>query len=129
MKVNGPGTGLPPTNVESAPASQGANDAAGVSPSVKNEEARAPLPNQTAHASLPAKDVSHLVAGLGNDLKTGRLTTRQALESLVDRVVEHRVGPGATEAVRAQLETALRNALENDPFVGAQLALLTRRHG
>ena len=140
MKVTGAGPGLPSadaaaggidaTSGSAAAAGNeqvggvGAGEASGVSGTTHTDAAHA------TSESGRAAEMRHLVADLGADVTAGRLSPEAAVETLVSRVLDQRAG-GVTPnpAVRAQLEAALRATLAEDPFVGAQLAALTRSRG
>ena len=87
----------------------------------------APLPVVPEQASTAARGPgavtgAGLVADLAAELRAGKLTSRGAIEVLLDRVVAQQVGPEAPAAVRAALEAAL----DADPFLAQKLRALEK---
>jgi len=133
MKVNGTGAGVPSVDAEAFKASE-TSQAVGSekldSAAKHNVCAESGVQDASLAAGSPGTrgaDMKHLVVDIAADLKAGRIGTEAAVEKLVNRIVERQVDAAATPAVRAQVETALRSALQNDPFLGAQLSALGRR--
>lgn len=135
MKVNGTGAGLPTTATETVGATETAGapggDKAESTTALKGSSAdgaqTAPLSGGSAGARAP--EMARLVADISADLKAGQLSADAALEKLVHRILDRQVGADAPPAVRASVEAALRDTLQNDPLVGAQLSALRRRQG
>jgi hypothetical protein len=60
------------------------------------------------------------------ELQEGKISTAAAIDKLVERVVTAQVGPGAPVALREQVTTAVRRALEEDPLLAQKLRALGR---
>jgi hypothetical protein len=125
MKISGSGTPLPP---EGAPA-PGVDEARG--PGGKFAEAvdrpaggaqspDAARASQASGKAGPVGPVGDLVA----DLRAGKVSAQAALEKVIDRVLAQQVGRDAPAAVRERVETALRQALEDDPLLADRLRKL-----
>ena len=135
MKVNGTGPGVPPVDTESV----GATETAGAAGGDKAESTAAlkgssgdgaqAAPLSAGSAGARAPEMARLVADISADLKAGQLSADAALEKLVHRILDRQVGVTAPPAVRASVEAALRDTLQNDPLVSAQLSALRRRQG
>jgi hypothetical protein len=117
-KVTGPGGGLPSTPPISGPG-----------------KAEAPLAGAprfadklagTSAAQPPAVPprTDAVTADLAADLRAGRITAKDAIERVIDRVVDKQLGAGAPPAVRAQVRTALVDAVADDPLLGEKLTQL-----
>ncbi|MDX2021290.1 MAG: hypothetical protein SF187_13705 [Deltaproteobacteria bacterium] len=131
MKVNGTGSGLPPVDAEAADAatkaepSQNASETQGASAAETNLQASPVSPNTQTRAP----EMATLVADVNADFQAGRITAEAAVDKIVQRVLDRQVGASASPALRAQVESALRQTLANDPFVGAQVSALQRKQG
>ena len=130
MKISGPGQ--PPTpgaegvaDIEGVAGDQAVADAgpAGASPSGSAFAARlagtagvdaAPASGVAATGSVPVQD-------LAAALDAGKLDARAAVEQVMDRVLDLQLGRDAPAAVRQQVESALREALDSDPLLVAKL--------
>lgn len=64
------------------------------------------------------------VADIGQALKAGQITPQAAIERVVERLVARQAGPQAPAAVKQQLATALRQALQDDPLLAAKVRAL-----
>lgn len=143
MKVTGTGSGLPPVETGAAGgadaasevhATQGQEQVSGSASSAISGAGQA-APSQATQAANHAgraAEMREMVMDLGTAVKAGRLSPQAAVDALVERVLDQRVGASGgamPSAVRAQIESALRSTLSEDPFVGAQLAALSRRQG
>ena len=76
-------------------------------------------PSSEVSAPRRAGDVS--VQDLAAELKAGRLDAKAAVDKIIDRVVGVQLGPTAPAHVRAQVQAALRDALESDPLLAEKL--------
>jgi hypothetical protein len=131
MKITGPGQ--PPTpgadgvvnsaDVAGDESVAGGSGPAGTTPSGSAFAAKlagtagvdaAPAGGIPAAGGVPVQD-------LAADLDAGKLDARAAVEQLMDRVLDLQLGPDAPAAVRQQVESALRDALESDPLLAAKL--------
>jgi hypothetical protein len=85
-------------------------------------------PRQAAGASSAtgarASDVS--VNDLAADLEAGRLTSRDAIDKIVDRVLARQIGPEAPAAIRDQVRTTLQEAIASDPLLADKLRQVER---
>jgi hypothetical protein len=122
MKISGSGTPLPP---EGTPP-PGADEAKGPGGKTFAEAVDRPAgANQAAEAARASQTgavgpVGDLVA----DLRAGKISAQAALDKVIDRVLAQQVGRDAPAAVRERVETALRQALEDDPLLAHRLGKL-----
>ena len=134
MKVNGTGAGVPSVNTEAFKApetSQAAGSEKLDSAARKNSAAESGVQDASLAAGSQnsrGAEMKRLVADIAADLKAGHIGTDAAVDKLVKRIIDRQVDSSASPALRAQVEAALRNTVQNDPFVGAQLSALGRRH-
>ena len=131
MKVNGTGPGLSPVDAEAAlasekaEASQSTRDGSGVFAATEGN-IQAPLLTAGGQ-NTRAPDMANLVADVNADFKAGKISAEAAVDKIVERVLDRQVGTTGAPALRAQVETALRQTLANDPFVAAQVNALRRK--
>jgi hypothetical protein len=117
MKVTGPGSGAPPeASSEAQDSGTPGTEKAGAAFSEKL--ASGVTGAVAAPASTPG--ISEIAAGL----ESGQLTSAQAVDQVVERIVTRQLGVDPPAAVRKQLETALRQALEDDPVLVQQVRQL-----
>lgn len=64
------------------------------------------------------------VSDIGQALKTGQITPQAAIERVIERVVARQAGAHAPAAVKQQLASVLRQALEDDPMLAAKVRAL-----
>ena len=134
MKVNGTGAGVPSVDAEAFKASETSHAAGSEkleSAAKNNITDEGGVQDSSLAAGSPSTrgaEMKRLVADIAADLKAGRIGTDAAVDKLVNRIVDRQVDSSASPALRAQVQAALRNTLQNDPFVGAQLSALGRRH-
>jgi len=120
IKVTGPGSGVPDAGTpEAAPAPEAGRGAEAGAP-----EAAAGAKGTTAAATDP------LTADIAAELVAGKLGAREALDRIVERVIDQQIGADAPPAVREKLRAALNDALaqgeagEMDPFLAEKLRRL-----
>jgi hypothetical protein len=77
---------------------------------------------QTAATAQTARVSS--VSDIGQALKAGQITPQAAIDRVVERIVARQAGPNAPEAVKQQLATVLRQALQDDPMLEAKVRAL-----
>jgi hypothetical protein len=137
MKVTGPGTGgadaLPdaaaqprdPAQAPDASAARFPDDLVAEGQAAPGAEPARPTGEaaRTGSATGPGAADS-LTEDLAADLHAGKLDARTAVERLVERVVDAQAGPNAPAAVRDRLREALRDTLDNDPFLAEKLRQL-----
>lgn len=136
MKVSGPGQPPPPdvagaesgnkpdktataTATAGRPAEPGKSFAERVSGPRHAEAAAAPAGSP---ATFRAGDVA--VSDLAAELRAGKLSSKAAIDQVLDRVVARQIGPEAPAAVRDQVRAALQDAVENDPLLAEKLRQL-----
>ena len=68
--------------------------------------------NKTQHATR-----SHFAADIAADLAAGRISTEVAIDRVIHRVLDRQIGISPPAAVRQQINTALREAIESDPLL------------
>lgn len=111
MKVTGPGTGhgVPPSEADGATDATKPAAADGVAGTTFADKLRGPDAAADAEASGPA---------------AARQALERALDRMLDGVVDSQLGAGASPEVRDSLRAALRDTLENDPFLAEKLRAL-----
>jgi len=123
MKVTRPPSGSPSSpktglaEVKSSGASAFAEKLATASGAGKAQAS-----TKTSAAAHATKVTS--VSDIGLALKAGQITPQAAIERVVERVVARQAGPHAPAAVKEQLATALRQALQDDPMLAAKVRAL-----
>jgi len=130
MKIAGTGPGSPNgiVNTETLPSKE--------VPGISGESGKAfaekltgsPTAEAIGSTSAPAIGPTGVpsVQDIGQALQDGKLGAAEAVNQVVNRIVDAQVGPGASPAVRLQVEAALREALKSDPMLAAQVARLDR---
>lgn len=124
MKVHGPGQ-PPATGVSDADAAKAVSGpesgektgASGRAFADKLEASR----TAAASADMPAQASGVAVADLAARVQAGHLTSRAAVDQIVERIVASQVGPQAPAGVRERVKAALEDALENDPLLAEKL--------
>ena len=117
-KVTGPGGGLPPTPAVSEPGGKVETPAAGA-PRFADK-----LAGASSVQAPGAARAGGITTDLAADLRAGRITPKDALDKVIDRVVDNQLGANAPAAVRAQVRSALVDAVADDPLLGEKLKLL-----
>jgi hypothetical protein len=82
-------------------------------------------PSSTGPAAAGSPDA--LTADIAADLKAGRLDAQQALDKVVERVIDQQLrhlGANAPAALREQLRDALRDTVSSDPMLAERLRSL-----
>jgi hypothetical protein len=118
MKVQRP---IPPATPETS----GVDSIGGTSDTnfaAKLEKSRSAgaLSTEATQAPKQAGTVSDIAA----DLQAGKCTKAQALDRVVDRLLDKRLGPHAPAEIRTQVAAVLRNALAEDPMLATKIAQL-----
>jgi hypothetical protein len=80
-----------------------------------------PRAANVAAAGEPSRTGGVAVADLGAELRSGKLTSRAAVEQVLERVVARQIGPDAPAAVRDRVRAALQDALDADPLLAEKL--------
>ncbi len=128
MKIAGTGTGGPDgiANHEalSQPDSPGAGKESGKAFAERLETSR-PTESVGGIAATSAAGVPG-VLDIGSALEAGKLSAGDAVNQVVKRILDAQVGPTASPDVRQKVEAALREALQTDPTLVAQIARLER---
>jgi hypothetical protein len=120
MKISGSGTPLPP---EGAAAAEEPKGPAGKGFAEAVDRAAGASSAAEAARAAPAGHVGP-VGDLVADLRAGKVSAQAALDKVIDRVLAQQVGRDAPAAVREQVETALRQALQDDPLLADRLRKL-----
>jgi hypothetical protein len=122
MKIRGPGSGQP---------TDGVGDASDVERSGGKDFANKLEGSQSVAApsaqSKPAdaERIKSFVSDIGDALESGSITPEAALDQVVDRVLDNQLGTDAPAKLRSQVETAMRDAIETDPVLGAKIKSLS----
>jgi hypothetical protein len=72
-------------------------------------------------SDAPPKDTT---ADLAAALGAGRITPRDAINCVIDRVVDSQVGAHASAAVREKVRAALESAVVDDPLLSEKIRAL-----
>lgn len=133
MKITGPGQPPAPSADALAPkegvAAEQVGGVGGADPALGPSEAGRAFAEKLAGTEAVRSPESASVASadkigvrdLAADLEAGRVDARAALDHVIARLLDLQVGANAPAAVRAQVESALRDALETDPVLVAKL--------
>lgn len=153
MKVNGPGSPIPPPPPEPAQGAAKSNAvekggragqaegearteagfadklaarrAAGAETTARAGAAdRAGDAGKIAGQKIEGAPAAVTVADLASELGAGKISPRAAIDKVVERVLAQQVGSDATPEVRERLRAVLEDALENDPLLGDKLRRL-----
>ena len=133
MKVTGPNGGMAPELPGEMPAAAKPAATSGAFGRKLGETGHADGVGAPAavHAPVPpgASGASrspgvNLVGDISAELSAGKITPRAALDRVVERVLDQQLGVGAPAAVRDQVGTALRNALQDDPHLAEKIRTL-----
>lgn len=128
MKVNGPGQ--PPTPGVSGPEGTGAPSGVSSGKAAKEpgkafaEKISAPRPAESAGVAGTIRKNDVAVRDIATDLRAGKLTSRAAVDKVMESVVARQVGPEAPQGVRDRVRAALQDAIENDPVLADKLRQL-----
>lgn len=79
---------------------------------------------EAAQVHPPAAVKVGKVSDIAADLQAGRCSKPVALDRVVERVLDQRLGTNAPAAIREQIGAALRTALTEDPLLAAKIASL-----
>lgn len=121
MKVGRPGSGLPP---EAAGGPEKSGPAKGKDFAQKVGRGTEVTAPGTASAAKPVSASDPVVGKVSADLVAGRITPNAAVERVVNRILDQKVGAGASPAIRKSIETALRDAIESDPLLAEKIRAL-----
>ena len=128
MKVNGPGQ--PPTPGVSGPEGTGApssvsqRKAASEPGKAFAEKLSGTRPPDAAAATGTVRGSDAAIKNIATDLRAGKLTSRAAVDKVLESVVARQVGPEAPKEVRDRVRVALQDAIENDPLLADKLRQL-----
>ncbi|MES1206540.1 MAG: hypothetical protein ABUS79_11440 [Pseudomonadota bacterium] len=81
------------------------------------EAVAAGAPSRTAPPSSLDAAAGVRVGEVAADLRAGRLTAADAVNQMLELVVEQQVGRQAPASLRDQVRAALQDAIENDPLL------------
>lgn len=84
------------------------------------------VPDRPGAAPEAASSLEPALAAIAKELREGRLQPSQAVDALVERVLQSPMARTLAPAARAQLETVVRAQLADDPALSALVADLGR---
>jgi hypothetical protein len=129
IKVTGKGPGSPdPVAGKATDKAEGprkAQEGVGAGRTFAETLATGRAPASAGPAAAGSPDA--LTADIAADLKAGKLDAQQALDKVVERVIDHQLrhlGPDAPAALRDQLRDALRDTVSSDPMLAERLRSL-----
>ncbi|MBN2715789.1 MAG: hypothetical protein JXX14_08035 [Deltaproteobacteria bacterium] len=68
-------------------------------------------------ASAASETTADPVSRIATQLVEGRIDTTQAVDALIEQTMSMNMVAQAPESLRQEVETLLRNAIENDPYL------------
>jgi hypothetical protein len=131
MNVKGPGQ--PPAPGVSGPEAQnrpdpaekaGGSQAPAEAGKAFAEKVAGARPAEVAAVAPESRPGDVAVGDLAADLRAGKLTSRAAVDKILERVVARQVGAEAPAGVRDQIRAALQDAIETDPLLADKLRQL-----
>jgi hypothetical protein len=139
-KVSGPGSGPPVGGPSDDPKSEspsgvggarfadklGAPDAAKPAGGPGAAAAPGTAPATRGPKEIDPKEIG-LTADVAAELAAGRINAKAALDRVIERIVDKQLGPGAPEAVRETVRTALERAVADDPVLSEKIRSLANR--
>jgi len=132
MKVQGPGTESIPEAGEGLEKTSDASPRAGSASTEsssgqifentleKTETSSGELGPESATASPNADSIG----ALAQSLDTGAISPHQAVEAVIQKIIDSRLGPSAPQSVRSELAERLKEALADDPILASQVRRL-----
>ena len=145
MKINGSGqppvagipgqeapAGPPDSQATGSQATGGVGPASGAGPASKAqktgpsfaETVAGPAAAGPAGTSAVERPGGVAVHDLAAAVKSGQLDPRSAVDKVIDRIVTAQLGPDAPTQVRDKVQSALRDALDDDPLLADKLRSL-----
>jgi hypothetical protein len=119
VKITGPRTGQPSEGVGETPDVERSGgkftEALG-----KTESVSGAAPQ--GQAAPPKKT---LVGDIGQRLESGEITPEDAVDEVVDRVLDDQLGLDASPQLRSQVESFMRGQLETDPLLADKIKNLS----
>ena len=118
MKITGPRSGQPTEGTGDAPdveRSGGKGFASALDKTDKTEGTTGP-----ATSARPEAGKDSVVRDIGQRLESGEITPQQAVDEVVVRVLDNRLG-GASPKVRSEVESLMRDKLESDPLLKSKV--------
>jgi hypothetical protein len=127
MKIRGSGPSAPTGAPEGSQGTQGTDKTGG--PNFADRLDKTTAAGATAapeKASAPSGGPPRKLTGdIGAKLEKGQISTNDALDQVVSRILDKQIAAGAPPTTRAKVETALRDALETDPVLTAKVRTLS----
>jgi hypothetical protein len=120
MKVSGPGSGVPPEATGEAAEAEKPGGKGFAEKLHKSDEAAPPGQADAPAAARP------LTGDLGAKLQASEISPQTAVDKVIVRIVDRQLGTDAPPAIRAQVEAALRDALESDPMLLEKVKSLSK---
>jgi hypothetical protein len=132
MRVKGPGDGAPPI---SSPDPIGEADAAARTEAadavdgVSKVDAGAPVDRAAPVAATSSAKAADPITEVARRLRAGEITAQQALDLIIDDVVERQVGRAVADrrALAAELRALLARQTEIDPYLASKMRRLGNR--
>ncbi len=120
VKITGPTSGQPTEGPGDAPEVERSGGKAFAGALEKTEAATAPATQARTEASQNA-----LVGDIGQRLESGEINAKQAVDEVVGRVLDNQLGAGTSPKVRSEVESLMRDKLENDPLLKGKVDSLS----
>jgi hypothetical protein len=124
-KVSGPGSG-PPVGGPVDDKGDGPAGVGGPRFADKLTETKAAKPGEPTAPGAPSSvsAARGLTADVAAELAAGRIDAKAALDRVIARVVDKKVGPNAPAAIREAVRAALESAVADDPVLGEKIKSL-----
>ncbi len=123
MKIRGPGSGQP--TGEAGDASE-VERSGGKAFTDKLDKSESVAGTTSAQSKPPeAEREKSFVSDIGDALESGAITPEAALDQVVGRVLDNQLGADAPSKLRTKVESAMRDAIETDPVLGAKIKSLS----
>jgi hypothetical protein len=128
MKVTGGGPPSIPDSTSEGPENvkgTGGTEFAGKLDQTAPAQGATPAQGAAGEPVAPAaRTAASFVSDISARLEAGELTPQQAVDQVMNRILDRQLGEGAPSRMRAAVETAMRDALNNDPVLSAKVGIL-----
>jgi hypothetical protein len=124
MKVTG---GRPPGIPEStsdAPENVKGPEGSGFANKLEETGAAQPATTAEAPAAAARSATPSFIGDISAKLREGKLTPQEAVDQVMNRILDRQLGEGAPAGVRSEVESAMKNALDSDPVLTAKMGHL-----
>jgi hypothetical protein len=121
VKISGPSSGQPSEGVGDAPDVERSGGKGFAGALGKTESASGPA----AQGPAAPPSSQSFVGDIGQRLESGEITPADAVDEVVDRVLDDKLGLDASPTLRSQVEGFMREKLDSDPLLAEKLKSLS----